>query len=110
MPDETTSRTERQDLPSPTLRDVLAVMFRRRRVASGTFFSVLAIAVVYALASTSYQAHMKVLLRHGGVDPLVTPKQQSLVDMPRSQISEEELNSAAELLREECMRVNVIEE
>jgi uncharacterized protein involved in exopolysaccharide biosynthesis len=110
MPDETTSRTERQDLPSPTLRDVLAVMFRQRRVASGSFFSVLAIAVIYALASTSYQAHMKVLLRHGRVDPVVTPEQQSLVDLHRSDISEEELNSEVELLRDEGLLRNVVEQ
>ena len=110
MPDETTSRTERQDLPSPTLRDVLAVMFRQRRVASGSFFSVLAIAVIYALASTSYQAHMKVLLRHGRVDPVVTPEQQSLVDLHRSDISEEELNSEVELLRDEGLLRKVVEQ
>ena len=110
MPDEITSRTERQNPPSPTLRDVLAIMFRQRRVASGTFLFVLAIAVVYALASTSYQAHMKLLLRHGRVDPVVTPEQQSLVDLHRSDISEEELNSEVELLRDESLLRNVVEQ
>ncbi len=110
MPDETTSRAERQDPPSPTLRDVLVVMFRQRRVASGTFLSVLAIAVAYALLATSYQAHMKVLLRHGRVDPVVTSEQQSFVDLHRSDISEEELNSEIELLRDDTLLRKVVEQ
>ena len=110
MPDETTRRTERQDPPSPTLRDVLVVMFRQRRVASGAFLSVLAIAVAYALLATSYQAHMKILLRHGRVDPVVTPEQQSLVDLHRSDITEEELNSEIELLRDDTLLRKVVEQ
>jgi uncharacterized protein involved in exopolysaccharide biosynthesis len=110
MPDETTSRTERQDPPSPTLRDVLVVMFRQRRVASGAFLSVLAVAVAYALLATSYQAHMKILLRHGRVDPVVTPEQQSLVDLHRSDITEEELNSEIELLRDDTLLRKVVEQ
>jgi glycosyltransferase involved in cell wall biosynthesis len=110
MPDETTSRTERQDPPSPTLRDVLVVVFRQRRVASGAFLSVLAVAVAYALLATSYQAHMKILLRHGRVDPVVTPEQQSLVDLHRSDITEEELNSEIELLRDDTLLRKVVEQ
>jgi uncharacterized protein involved in exopolysaccharide biosynthesis len=72
--------------------------------------TVLAMAVAYALASTSYQAHMKILLRHGRVDPVVTPEQQSLVDLHRSEISEEELNSEVELLRDEALLRSVVEQ
>ena len=110
MPDETINRAEHQDPPSPTLRDVLVVMFRQRRVASGTFLSIVAIAVAYALVATSYQAHMKVLLRHGRVDPVVTSEQQSFVDLHRSDITEEELNSEIELLRDETLLRKVVEQ
>src|SRR5438309_9671503 len=53
---------------------------------------------------------MKGIWRHGSVEPVVTAEQQSLVDLHRSDISEEELNSEVELLRDEGLLRNVVEQ
>lgn len=110
MSDEPTSRTGTQHAPSPSLRDLMAVMFRQQRVAVYTFLVVLAISLAYALLATSYQAHMKVLVRRGRVDPVVTPEQNSPVEFARPEISEEELNSEVELLRDEGLLRKVVEQ
>jgi uncharacterized protein involved in exopolysaccharide biosynthesis len=110
MSDQATSRREVQDAPSPTLRDLLTVMFRQKRVALYTFLVVLAISLTYALLATSYEAHMKVLVRRGRLDPMVTPEQNSPVEFARPEISEEELNSEVELLRDEGLLRRVVEQ
>ncbi|MGC2194860.1 MAG: hypothetical protein WA628_09295 [Terriglobales bacterium] len=110
MSDEPTNRTGTQHAPSPSLRDLMAVMFRQQRVAVYTFLVVLAISLAYALLATSYQAHMKVLVRRGRVDPVVTPEQNSPVEFARPEISEEELNSEVELLRDEGLLRKVVEQ
>ncbi len=111
MSDEATSRTAAgQPAPSPTLRDLLAVMFRQKRVVLCTFLVVLAISLAYALLATSYEAHMKVLVRRGRVDPVVTPEQNSAVQIAHPEISEEELNSEVELLRDEALLRKVVEQ
>jgi uncharacterized protein involved in exopolysaccharide biosynthesis len=110
MADEFTSRTEHLDAPSPTLRDVLAVMFRQRRAALYTFLVVLAMTLAYTLLASSYEAHMKVLLRRGRVDPVVTSEQNSPVEFAQPEISEEELNSEVELLRDQGLLQRVVEQ
>ena len=95
---------------SPTLRDVLAVIFRRRQLFVSAFLVVLAGTVLYGWLTPSYQARMKVLLRRGRVDPVVTPEQKSPVEFTRPEISEEELNSEVELLRDQDLLRVVVEE
>jgi hypothetical protein len=104
------ARNEPHGSPSPTLRDVLAIVFRQRRVAISTFLAVLVLTAVYAWITPAYQAHMKVLLRRGRVDPVVTPEQNSPIELARPEISEEELNSEAELLRDQELLQQVVEE
>src|SRR5579864_5465961 len=60
---------------SPTLRDVLAVFFRQQRKFLVAFAAIFAGIVGYGLFATSYEAHMKVLLRRGRIDPIVTAEQ-----------------------------------
>jgi uncharacterized protein involved in exopolysaccharide biosynthesis len=95
---------------SPTLRDVLAVIFRRRPLFVGAFLVVLAGTVLYGWLMPSYQSRMKVLLRRGRADPMVTPEQKSPVEFARPEISEEELNSEVELLRDQDLLRVVVEE
>ncbi len=110
MSDEATSRTGFRDAPSPTLRDVLAIMFRKRRVALFTFVAVMAATMVYAWWSPSYQAHMRFLLRRGRIDPVVTSQQNGPLEIARPEISEEELNSEVELLRDQELLQQVVEQ
>jgi len=55
------------------LRDLLAVVFRQRRLALFSFVAVFFAVVLYGLIAPPYQSEMKVLVRRGGVDPVVTP-------------------------------------
>jgi len=48
-------------LPSPTLRDLLAVMFRQRRLAVILFSAFLALGLAYWIFTPAYQAQMKIL-------------------------------------------------
>ncbi|MGA9800809.1 MAG: hypothetical protein WBQ68_17470 [Terriglobales bacterium] len=86
---------------SPTLRDLMAVMFRQRRLAFLSFISIFLAVLAYGVFAPSYQAHMNVLVRRGRVDPLVTPAPTPSPMFQRDEISEEELNSQVELLRDD---------
>jgi uncharacterized protein involved in exopolysaccharide biosynthesis len=86
---------------SPTLRDLLAVLFRQRRLAFISFLAIFLALLGYGVFAPSYQAHMNVLVRRGRVDPLVTPAPTPSPTFQRDEITEEELNSQVELLRDE---------
>ncbi len=103
-------RDQPGDPAPPTLRDLLAVVFRQRRVATGTFLAVLVLTGIYAWITPAYQAHMKVLLRRSRVDAVVTPEQSSPVSFARTQIGEEEVNSEIELLRDQEVLQKVVEQ
>ena len=86
---------------SPTMRDVLAVLFRQRRLVLVSFAVVLLAVLLYGLLSPSYQAAMKVLVRRGRVDPPITPQPTALSEFSRIDVTEEELNSEVQLLRDD---------
>jgi len=110
MSDELTSRTDRHDPPSPTVRDLLAVLFRQRQFAMWTFLVLVALASIYAFWAPPYQAHMKILLRRGRVDPVVSAERNSPIEFTRPDISEEEVNSEVELLRDEGLLRQVVQQ
>jgi uncharacterized protein involved in exopolysaccharide biosynthesis len=86
---------------SPTLRDLLAVVFRQRRLAFLSFMAIFIAILGYGVFAPSYEAHMSVLVRRGRVDPLVTPAPTPSPMFQRDEITEEELNSQVELLRDD---------
>jgi uncharacterized protein involved in exopolysaccharide biosynthesis len=83
-----------------TLRDLLAPLFRHRRLMIVSFLFLALMSVLVALAfSNTYEAHMAVLVNRERVDPLVTTESTSQLLVPASAVTEEEINSEAELLR-----------
>ena len=110
MPDANNSSGQRGEFQVPTLRDVAAVLFRHKRLVAGGFVAIVAASVIYAWTAPRYQAHMKVLLRHGRLDPFVTPEQNSLPAVAHVEISEEEVNSEVELLRDQNLLGKVVTE
>src|SRR5712671_519700 len=84
---------------SPTLREVAAILFRQSRFIFATFLLVFLATLFYALLSPRYEAHFKLLLRRGRIDPVVS-SQPAGPDFTHPAISEEELNSEVELLRD----------
>jgi len=85
------------------------VLFRRRRVFVWTAGFVLAAAVLYALFGTKYEATMKVLVRRGRADAPVSAAENAPVDLTRMEITEEELNSEVELLRDDEVLRQVVD-
>jgi uncharacterized protein involved in exopolysaccharide biosynthesis len=83
-----------------TFRDVLTPLFRNKRVMITSFLLIALASTFFALGiSNSYEAHMEILVNRDRVDPIVTTETSSPVMIPASAVTEEEINSEAELLR-----------
>jgi len=94
----------------PTVREMAMVLFRQRRVFASVGLLVMAIAALYALFGTTYQANMKILVRPGRADAPVSAEQNAPLDLTRIGVTEEELNSEVELLRDEEVLRKVVEQ
>src|SRR5580693_3543424 len=81
-----------------TLRDVVAMGFRRRHAAIVCFFGVLAGTIAYVLLTPEYRAETKILVRRQRVDGVVTadPNQPMAI---QTSMAEEEMNSEVELIK-----------
>lgn len=86
------------------------VLFRQRRVFVWVFALACACSVLYALFGTKYQANMKILVRRGRADAPVSAGENAPLDLTRIAITEEELNSEVELLRDDELLRKVTEE
>lgn len=93
---------------SLTLRDLAAVFFRQRRLLTYSFLVVLLAGILYALLAPSYKAEMKVLVRRGRIDPVVTPTETAPPVFDHQEVTEEDLNSEVELLRDEDILREVV--
>src|SRR6266849_3235427 len=93
---------------SPTPRELAATLFRRPRLVAASFGLVLLATIFFFVFSARYESHFKVLLRRGRVDPIVSSQPASPVDFARPDITEEELNSEVELLRDEDLLKQVV--
>jgi len=89
--------------PSPTLRDILMVLFRHHRLFLVTFATLFSAIFLYGLIAPPYKAEMKVLLRHGRVDPKMMALPSAPPQLDRDEVTEEELNSEVELLHDEAI-------
>ena len=108
MLDENPYRKEEESV-SPTTREVAMVLFRQRKSFVGISGLVFILAVVYAFAGATYRAHVRVLVRKGRADPPVTAQQNASPDFSRVEVSEEELNSEVELLKDDDVLRQVVE-
>jgi uncharacterized protein involved in exopolysaccharide biosynthesis len=92
-----------------TLRDVVAVLFRQRRVLLVSFGVILIAAVVSGVLTPTYKAEMKILVRRGGrVDPVVTSQPNAIPEVVPEEITESELNSEVELLNSQDLLRKVV--
>jgi uncharacterized protein involved in exopolysaccharide biosynthesis len=95
--------------PSPTLRELAATLFGRSRLMTISFVFILLGAMVYALVTPRYESHFRILVRRGRSDPMVSPRTASAGDFTRPEITEEELNSEVELLRDQDLLKQVVQ-
>jgi uncharacterized protein involved in exopolysaccharide biosynthesis len=100
-------RNSRTNL-SPTPRELAATLFRRPRLVAAAFGLVLAATMLFVVFSARYESHFKVLLRRGRYDPVVSSQPASPMDFTRPEITEEELNSEVELLRDQDLLKQVV--
>jgi uncharacterized protein involved in exopolysaccharide biosynthesis len=94
---------------SPTLRDLLAVVFRHRRLVTLTFLGVVLGAILAAvLLPPQYEAHMQILVKHERMDPVIT-SEPNTVTQPNSQlVTEQDLNNEVELIKSQDLLVKVV--
>jgi len=91
-----------------TLRDFLAIGFRQRRLIVSTFLGIFFITVVVAfLMPKEYESQMKILVRHERAESVVSPEREGPQQL-RTEVSEEELQSEAELLRSRDLLTKVV--
>lgn len=84
---------------SPTMRDLLAVLFRQPRLVIVSFLLTFVVIVVYGIVAPTYESEMKVLLRRGRMDPAIAPI-VSQAEFQRPEVTEEEVNSEVDLLQD----------
>lgn len=84
---------------SPTLRDLLAIGFRHKRLMVLSFLGIfLGATLVAVLQPNRYQAEMRILVKRERVDPVVTADASASPQLA-AEVTEEELNSEVELLK-----------
>lgn len=84
--------------PLPSLRDIVAVLFRQRAVMLIAFVAVVVLVAVSGVWVPKYEAQMKILALRQRSDAIVSPSANAPVQFNGDQVSEEDLNSEVELL------------
>src|SRR4051812_5886132 len=108
MPQELEIVGARPSPNSPTLRDIAAVFFRQKRLLTVSFVVIATVGILYSVLFPSYKSEMKVLLRRGRIDPVVSPTPTVSPAFEHDQIAEEELNSEVELLHDQDLLRQVV--
>ncbi len=95
---------------SVTLREIVAVFFRHKRIMALCFLGIFIGALMSALVlPPSFRVETKILVKKERVDPVVSPEQSAPM-MLKDSVSEEELNSEVELMSsEDVLRKVVLE-
>src|SRR5437016_1582235 len=94
---------------SVTLRDLLSVGFRQKRLMINTFLGIFSLVIVLAaILPRKYQSEMKILVRHERADNMVTPDREQPMQL-RTDVSEAELQSEAELVKSRDLLTKVVE-
>src|SRR5271156_4900603 len=90
----------RENFVSISLRDLAAPLFRRKRAMITTFLAVLIAGILAGImVPPEFTSHMAILVNRERVDPLVTTESTTQLVAPSNPVSEEEINSEAELLK-----------
>ncbi len=98
-------------VPSSTLRDLLGVMFRQRPLVTLSFLGVFSGAALAAvLLPEKYEAHLKILVKHERVDPVVTAQPYAMPQISNTEaVIEEDLNSEVALIKSRDLLEKIVE-
>jgi uncharacterized protein involved in exopolysaccharide biosynthesis len=99
-------RYTRQSLP--TVRDIIAVLFRQRWPMLAAFALVLIAAAISGVWIPKYEARMKILALRQRSDAMVTSSANAPSQFNNDQVSEEDLNSEVELLNSDELLRKVV--
>ena len=94
--------------PLPTLRDLVAVLFRQRWVMLTAFSAAILGALLSGVWIPKYEAQMKILVRRQRVDPIVSPQASASAQYNGNDVSEEDINSEVELLNSQDLLRKVV--
>jgi uncharacterized protein involved in exopolysaccharide biosynthesis len=94
--------------PMPSVRDIVATLFRQRRILIIAFVLILAAVAVSGFWVPKYEAEMKILVRRQRSDAVVTSSSNAPEQLFSDQVSEEDLNSEVELLKSEDLLRKVV--
>jgi len=84
----------------PTLRDLLAPLFRRKRMFLFTFSGILLGSVLAAfVVSSIHKASMEILVNEERLEPLVTPESTAQNAGAPTPVTDEQINSEVEILK-----------
>ena len=109
MPEELKLIPRGTRVPAPTLRDVVAVFFRNGRLWVATFAAIFVAVMLYGVLMPSYRAEMKVLVGRSRIEATATPTLTQVPELNRQSVTEEELNSEVELLRDKGTLAQVVQ-
>jgi uncharacterized protein involved in exopolysaccharide biosynthesis len=90
------------------MRELAVILFRQRKLFVGVSGLVFVLAVVYAITGAAYRAQIRVLVRRGRADPPVTAQPNAPPDFSRAEVTEEDLNSEVELLKDDDVLRRVV--
>jgi uncharacterized protein involved in exopolysaccharide biosynthesis len=91
-----------------SMRDFLAIGFRQHHLIINVFLGIFSIAVLIGfLLPKKYEAQMKILVKHERAESVVSPERESPVQW-RTEVSEEELQSEAELIKSRDLLTKVV--
>jgi uncharacterized protein involved in exopolysaccharide biosynthesis len=105
-----TRQKDERPIVTITLRDVVAPIFRQRRIATLLFLGIFFGAILaMLLLPRKYEAEMKILVNRDRVDAVVTPNPDApIAAQQMGVIGEEDLNSEVELLKSRDLLEKVV--
>ncbi|MBB6145192.1 uncharacterized protein involved in exopolysaccharide biosynthesis [Silvibacterium bohemicum] len=91
--------SENKDAADISMRDLVAPLFRKKRLILLTFLGVFAaVILLFALMGPKYTSHMAILVNRERLDPLVSTEATTQMVTTSTPVSPEEVNSEIELL------------
>src|SRR5271169_4081487 len=104
------NRRNRSTIPAdPTPRDLLAPLFRRKRVLGLSLLALLLVAVAGTVyLSNIYKCSMEVLVNRERLDPTVTSEATNQMPTMTPPVSEEDINSEVELIQSRDLLQQVV--
>lgn len=92
----------------PGMRDIVAILFRRRFAMLIAFLLVILATVVAGLWVPKYDAHMKIVVSKQRSNPIVTSSAVEPVQFSNDAVTEEDMNTEVELLTSDDLLRSVV--